>query len=220
MRRARGTPVPNEDRNVGLPRGNGDRGVHETPIESRPVRLLGCARGKRLAPERADIEPGPDPAVCLPTASSSHSIARRRISVPPRRHAGLRAVRPRTEGRSVTRCGGAPTARPWKPSWKSWPKNPWASSLGSSRARHRCGDRARIAAAAAGVAPAEPGARHRCARTAANSGLARDKSAATPRPGQPTPRRARRGNSGRAATSWRCGGRIRRGLVVYDGGRT
>ena len=57
-------------------------------------------RGERLAPERADIEPGAIRQVLGDTfVLEANGIEQ--PSVPPRRHAALRAVRPRAQGREL-----------------------------------------------------------------------------------------------------------------------
>ena len=67
-------------------------------------------RGERLAPERADIEPAAIRHV-LGDTFVLEVERHREPSVPPRRHAALRAVRPRAEGRELHASSGSAPAQ-------------------------------------------------------------------------------------------------------------
>ena len=83
-------------------------------------------RGTRPAPERAEIEPGAIRGV-LSDAFILGARPRRRSSAAARRHAAMRAVRPRVEGGIFHRImGGATADRWWQACLRSWPTNAWA----------------------------------------------------------------------------------------------
>ena len=74
-------------------------------------------RGTRPAPERAEIEPGAIRQVLSDTFILALDRRRGRPSVPARRHAGLRAVRPRAQGRVLRRSLGAASRGPIAICW-------------------------------------------------------------------------------------------------------